>query len=759
MLAARNAAITRGKSAPNQTISGNRTPNPSACQVIVDALRPETSNERRTHVLNDPTMCSQFAITWGSAVGTLSHPAVAEPALGTARVTGSYTDAIGRPHPVQFPVDAFRGYFTTLVSRNDAEAFHLAMHAILPETIPGRPAEGRGARHQDRPDPTLERLNFPMPEDSTPGDRPVIVALPVALPLGPGQVLPPGYHLRDDVPTLDDKDKFLEVWLRGHKHAQEMNDGHSVTVGGDLFDWDDLVEDEFAMLPIVARADQDPAVIPPTDALFTPTQEHFLDRSNELWAQLGFAMEPDGVAATQPVAGGAPAELTATLDRLLTKDKPFKLCPRTKARLRGLLARAPVGAGAAVVLQELSPKFDEVLRNGSGPTAREELKELTRARITLQRKSKLAHLKATTLEAAHVTLAYSDKVRTFGYLSEKLGTTTLNGARSSFGVIHCLTPVRDKLHLHAKSESQADAIVMANSTNDRAQLDATRNSQMHSGGRVVTFLDVCTAAVNVLTHFSVMVPEPAESIFLSKLMEFADLFDTQEGRAFYELNRHTPGLAVHGYQGLQTIMTAFVKVAINTEVQDAITLGHDVDVANYRNAIAVADALINDLKVTLEGMTLGMFRDPPLCLPWFRSGPAMPEVGEVQPRPAPARNAARPVAPAAGEGGPKRQKTIEPEEVARRKELGVLLFDPQAAGSRRLPSIDVYRKKRNAKNPERLCMKFLTKGHACLNPDCKLPHVADLNSLPPADRRKLLEAVERLPGLTWVEGKAPAGAV
>ena len=52
--------------------------------MIVDALRPETSNERRTHVLNDPTMCSQFAITWGFAVGTLSHPAVAEPALGTA---------------------------------------------------------------------------------------------------------------------------------------------------------------------------------------------------------------------------------------------------------------------------------------------------------------------------------------------------------------------------------------------------------------------------------------------------------------------------------------------------------------------------------------------------------------------------------------------------------------------------------------------------------------------------------------------------
>ena len=758
MLTARQAALARGKSAPNQTISGNRAPNPSACQVIVDALRHETSVERRTHVLNDPTMCGQFAVKWGSAIGTLSHPTVVEPALGTARVTGSYTDTIGRPYPIQLTVDAFRGYFTTLVPRNDAEAFHLAMHSILPETIPGRAAEGRGARHQERPDPTLERLNFPMPDDPTPGDRPVIVALPVALPLGPGQALPPDYNLRDEVPALDAKDKFVEVWLRGHKHALEMNDGHSVTIGGDLFDWDDMVDDEFATLPIAPNTNSDPNVIQPTDALFGPTQELFLERSDELWTQMGFSMGPDEAVAVSPAAGGAPTDLTATLDRLMSKDKPFKLHPRTKARIRGLLARPPVGADAAVVLPDLIPRFDDVLRNGSGATAREELKELTRARITLQRKSKLAHLKATTLEAAHVTLAYSDKVRTFGYLSEKLGTTTLSGAKNSLGVIHFLTPVRDKLYLHAESESQADAIVMANSTNDRAQLDATRNSQMCSGGRINTFLDVHTAAVNVLTHFSVMVPEPSESIFLSKLMEFADLFDTQEGRAFFELNRHTPGLAVHGYQGLQTIMTAFIKVAINTEVQDAITLDRDVDFANYRNAIAVADTLINDLKVTLEGMTLGMFRDPPLCLPWFRSGPAAPVVGEVQPRPAPVRNVTRPVAPSPAEGGPKRQKTIDPEEVARRKELGVLLFDPQAAGSRRLPSIDVHRKKRGAKNPERLCMKFLTKGQACLNPDCKLPHVADLNTLPPADRKKLLEAVERHPGLTWVEGKAPAGA-
>jgi hypothetical protein len=121
-----------------------------------------------------------------------------------------------------------------------------------------------------------------------------------------------------------------------------------------------------------------------------------------------------------------------------------------------------------------------------------------------------------------------------------------------------------------------------------------------------------------------------------------------------------------------------------------------------------------------------------------------------------------------GGGDTKRQKTqaappagkktqgVSPDP-DRKKSLGALNFDPAVAGTTRLPQVNVYHRNRNAKNPERLCMKFLTRGYVCDRPDCKLPHVSNLDDLTAAERTKLTEFVRKQPGLTWAEGKAPAG--
>jgi hypothetical protein len=104
----------------------------------------------------------------------------------------------------------------------------------------------------------------------------------------------------------------------------------------------------------------------------------------------------------------------------------------------------------------------------------------------------------------------------------------------------------------------------------------------------------------------------------------------------------------------------------------------------------------------------------------------------------------------------KRQR-LDPADLDRKKSLGILTFDTATAGTTRLPTCPAYAKKKGAKFPERLCMKFMTKGYACASPDCKFPHVSNVNSLPDGDKSKLVEFVRKTPGLTWVEGKASAG--
>ena len=87
----------------------------------------------------------------------------------------------------------------------------------------------------------------------------------------------------------------------------------------------------------------------------------------------------------------------------------------------------------------------------------------------------------------------------------------------------------------------------------------------------------------------------------------------------------------------------------------------------------------------------------------------------------------------------------------------MLEYDTAAAGTTRLPNLPVYHKKKGAKSPERLCMKFLTRGYACTSRECRFPHVGNVETLTEGEKTKFIEAVKKQPGLSWVDGKAPAG--
>jgi hypothetical protein len=168
-----------------------------------------------------------------------------------------------------------------------------------------------------------------------------------------------------------------------------------------------------------------------------------------------------------------------------------------------------------------------------------------------------------------------------------------------------------------------------------------------------------------------------------------------------------------------------------------------IDYANYQTALDVSDLLISDLRAILNGNGLGKFMGVPTASPWFQAeGTSHSRDGGGK---------------AANDGPPKRQRLTDDADEAHRKTLGVLEYDTRVAGTTRLPTLNVYTKKKGGKTPERVCMKFLTIGYSCSTGTCKFPHVMSIDSLPGPEKTKLVAEGKKQKGLSWVAGRAPSG--
>ena len=434
----------------------------------------------------------------------------------------------------------------------------------------------------------------------------------------------------------------------------------------------------------------------------------------------------------------------------------FGSATRSSVRYQLLLAAAPAPTDpnpGLVRLPDLHLEFSAYLQVASSASASEDLREMFKARVTVAHESTLSLDRDVTLEVENITLAFSDRVRTFAWLTEKLVSTSFAGAKAVLGMLQFLTPERDSLAFVAESDKEASTLLMSNSDSGTARLDASKSSKLYSAGSLKDWRDAYLAVCNLRCLLSVMTEDLGRPLLLEKMLEYSNLLQGRQGRLFFAAWRSKAYLAVHPFQDLQTILSAFLGVASNATLYGAVTRGERPSLANYQTPIDVADTLIRDLRAILNGNGLGKFEGVPYCAPWF--GSVVPSSKLALPATA---SGAKPSASASSaSGAAKRQKVLDPAELERKKGFGVLLFDPVVAGSPRLPTIDVYHKNKGAKTPERLCMKFLTKGHCCAKPDCKFPHISNVETLPQAEKDKLVTFVKNQAGLSWVEGKAPSG--
>ena len=225
--------------------------------------------------------------------------------------------------------------------------------------------------------------------------------------------------------------------------------------------------------------------------------------------------------------------------------------------------------------------------------------------------------KDATLEIDNITLAFSDRVWTGSWLVEKLRTTSFAAAKNSLGFLQLLTPDREALAGVAGADSQVKSLIMANTTSSTAQLDASKSSAMCCAGRLSTFWHTCEAFCNLRLLLGVVVDNPDASLLVQKLHEYSLLLVDRQGRLFFEACCEQPHLAVHPFQDVQHILSAFWTVASMADIYQTVAKGEGVAISNYTNAIAVADGAITDLRAIIHGNGLGKFSGLPCCAPWF----------------------------------------------------------------------------------------------------------------------------------------------
>jgi hypothetical protein len=176
----------------------------------------------------------------------------------------------------------------------------------------------------------MERLHFPLPDAAEDGDLPVIAALPIFLPVAPGETFP---HMlaADDDQLFAETFPLFDVWRRGVTYVKTHNQGLSLTIGGDLFDQEALAYDPVDVnLPlnwvqIRAGIPLSLKQLAPTDTLYSKTRERFLAWSETVWVEVGQVMD----AEPAPALGGGldgfftPEHFRAAMEPLVPKERGF----------------------------------------------------------------------------------------------------------------------------------------------------------------------------------------------------------------------------------------------------------------------------------------------------------------------------------------------------------------------------------------------------------------------------------------------------
>jgi hypothetical protein len=506
--------------------------------------------------------------------------------------------------------------------------------------------------------------------------------------------------------------------------------------------------------------------------------------SDNCWLGLGLDLTPslDSTPASSP-GGSTPASTSTPATStdfhsflqafIATKSKKETYQAKTALSVATgyslLLARLPRESEdpQQLVLAELSPAFISILENPKPQDAAIEFRQLLRGSLEQANASDLAIERDTTLVADVATLNLVNCLRSGYWLHKPVAAVDKHTLETMIGLIHTLTPDRIALQAITSRESSNGPIVLSHVADDRAQLDASRQSKLYTGGLRTTGRDIYHAICNLRKLLGVISPVADDSLVVRKLLRYANVLNSAQGKDWLHLHSNHPYLPYYLLQEAQHILTLYCNTAMSPALRTAALEKRPILPYNFAVASSAADTIVEKLASAMMSSDLGAFSYRPILHSILHPTGKQPQ-DSVPPSPPPMVPQRQHQTPPPHTPGvtppPKRAKTQgktpTTDDLADRKTKGMLTWNPPPGGPREPPICPVRDKApgKGKDTQERLCMPFLTVGHACPYPNCTRPHPSSLARLSTDKKRAdFTKFVADTPGLAWAEGRAPPG--
>ncbi len=781
--------IARGRSHATKTFSASKARCPDLSRKLASCWHKEITDSRLKQVLLE---ADQYMALWEDQLVVLTKVEFATDYDGDDILVASLGNTIGECYPVTLEPSLMTSVITTLMPKGVVDKFNILSYDKSPEEIPGPtpPATTEDPTPSATP-PSLARLHFTTSDDED--DAPVIVGIRALFPLEPGHILPAQHSLADPFPPETDY-PLLEEWRRALQYIHEENNGFGVLSGGPLFDLAGLPEAPNLMTDpaVLDKLWEAPMAVMPTTTQFK-TVRATMDRfSEDTWLHLGLSVTPTlpdtptgSPTSSDPSPTGTPAPVTdsTTLHALIqswTQQRApsakeaaqLKTAKSVGAFYRLLFAGLPEPGSIApdtepaLVLPPLKASWEAILANPKPQDACVEMRLHTEHILDKAASSDLAVERDVCLDPNIVTLSFANNHRSAFHLGVPLAGCTLSMLEQQLNMRHFLPVDLPSLRVVVSREASQAPVVLSHVADDRAQLDASRSSKLYTGGRLDSPRDVYLNGINFVAFAGNIVEEPRKSLLVIKILRFCNLLNSGPGRAWIQMHANHPYLKYHIWAKLQHMLTLHVKTASSPALREAVLAGKPISPYNFAVISKTIDSDLEFLTSQMSASDLGLWDTRPIALSLLH-----PEKLSVPPSPPPSvpqkaatPNPATQPTTAANSPAKKKQRTspgatsASPTDLADRKTKGMLTWNPPAGVSADLPTCPVRDKVRGKDTQERLCMAFLTLGHACPYDSCNRPHPASVKRLS-TDRKRadFIKFVTDTPGLGWAEGRAPPG--
>jgi hypothetical protein len=683
-----------------------------------------------------------------------------------AYILASLCDTLGQAIPIRLALSYFNSFFSTLVTKEQADTNKLYTLDVPPDTIPGPTQEGTEPAQA-----SMERLEWPGNDDND-DELPVIATHTLLFPVPPGMHVPDTIDIKTHTFPEGIEWATIATWGHGLRYIFTKNDGHSVTTGGPLFDPTTFQDHPFGT-PIPIRD----IVLPSGDdfktlcAIQDCTKYNMVVDSvtaltNGIYYYLGAQREP-----TTPTGAAAvtPQSIRLTLDSVNFKTPPSKADKEHETHVETVIAKYEIAFASidpttsTILPAKVTEPFKDILSKNKTPALRLAKEYIvTQATAAVSKDNKFAAY--TNLKQEHMTPGLLQCFRNY-QLNMDLPTLHMTRFQTQASPANLLPLDNASITYREICVTHSEEVLGREYTSKEIE-DQSRKPLYF--GRLKSVDDAISMTVNTFILEAGKVTNFEQSVCYTKIKEYIDLLlspPVKDWRAAFEDTN--PSIKYVICQDIIAMFAHFYAVGNHPDNVRAYKANQELPKNLFDMAILCVNQSIKDLTEAVNRSRLGAFADLPkefaIHLGYSPGTDSHKRSNQADTDSSPDANKRqrggnqKTGTGSPPKGAPKQADKKQQAADENAKKLGLLCHE--GTDTKTLPFINIRAKKTaNAKTKEQVCAYFMTQGWACAQgKDCKRPHIARLDQLDPTNREKLIQFIaDPKNKYSWAPGKEPA---